>query len=98
MVAIHFFCARGFWGGGGDCSLVGGMWAGTRPAPTGTFEGEGEDGKGGGRGQAQGLPLRVRLKGEGEDGEGGRTRAGTRPAPTVLCLGAKGGRKAGPDL
>ena len=28
----------------------------------------------------------------------GGTRAGTRPAPTVLCLGAKGGRKAGPDL
>lgn len=69
-----FFYARRFWGGGEDCALVGGTRAGTRPAPTGAFEGEGEDGAGGDARAGQSLAQR------GFDGTGGTWGGGTAGA------------------
>ncbi len=58
-----FFVGAGI-GAVGEIGFWLGTRAGTRPAPTGAFEGEGGDGEVGGRGQAQGLPLRGRLRGK----------------------------------
>ena len=52
-----FFVRAGFWAVG-EIGFWLGTRAGTRPAPTGAFEGKGGDGAGGGRRQGQGRHLR----------------------------------------
>ena len=69
------------------------MWAGTRPAPTGAFEGE--DGAGWGMWAGTRPAPTGAFEGEGEDGAGGGTRAGTRPAPTGAFEGEGDGRGSG---
>ncbi|MDE0313211.1 MAG: hypothetical protein OXI52_13185, partial [Caldilineaceae bacterium] len=48
------------FGGIGESGACRGVWAGTRPAPTGALWGRGEAGRVAVRGQAQGLPLPMR--------------------------------------